>query len=80
MQTQLDLTCRRAHAADLTEAAVLNVVVRISVAGDIEDVEEVSAESDYLFAPDVEVFEEGSVDLSVSGSAFGVDRGGAEGG
>ena len=80
MQAQLDLACRRAHAADLTEGGILHVVVGIPVAGDVEDVEEVSAETDDLFTPDVKVLEEGSINLAVSGSALGVDGCSAEGG
>jgi hypothetical protein len=79
MQAELYLPRRRADAADLTEVAIRDSIVGISVACDVKDVEEVGAESDDLFAPHVDVLKQGSVDLAVARGAFGVDASGAEG-
>ena len=59
MQAKLNLPCRRTDAADHSEAfSVRYAVVGISVACDVEEVEEVRAESqDVLFAPEVEILE-----------------------
>jgi hypothetical protein len=52
MQAELYLSRRRADAADLTKVAVSDSVVGIAIAGDVEDVEEVGAEAQYvLLAP-----------------------------
>ena len=48
MQAQLYLARRRAHAADLTEVGVRHTVVRISVAGNVENVKEIRSETDYV--------------------------------
>ena len=73
MQAELYLSWGRAYPADLTEIAVGYSVVGISVAGDVENIEEVGPEADHvLLAPDVEVLEQGSVNLTVARSAFGV--------
>ena len=46
MQAELYLPRRRADAADLTEVAIRDSIVGISVACDVKDVEEVGAEVD----------------------------------
>jgi hypothetical protein len=55
MQAELDLTRRRAYAADPAKTAlrgdgriIIQVVVRIRVAGNIENVKKISAEADEL--------------------------------
>lgn len=78
MQTELDLSWRRAYSANLTEIAVGYPVVGISVAGDVKDVEEIGAEANYLFAPHVKVLEQRSIDLSVARGTLGVDGRSAE--
>src|SRR5579862_8846433 len=70
VQAQLHLARRGTNAGDLPEVTVLNVVIGISVAGDVEDIEEVSAETKYMLLPDVEVFEQRHVDLSITGRAL----------
>ena len=52
MQAKLNLPYTRTHVADLPEVAVGNSVIRVAVTGDIEEVEEISAETKHmLFAP-----------------------------
>ena len=59
--------------ADIAEVTVRYPVVGISVAGHIENVEEVGPDAEHmLLAPDVEVLEQGSVDLTIARTAFGV--------
>src|SRR5579863_3981034 len=80
MQAELDLSRRRAHTAYQAEILpVGNSIVRISVAGNVEDVEKIGTEADYVtFAPEVEFLEQGRVHLAVARGALGVDRRSAE--
>src|SRR5579864_2301980 len=86
MQAQLNLPRRRTHAGYQPKAAqrrvrveVAYLVVGIPIAGDIEDVEKVSAESEHLpLAPQVEIFKERSIHLAITGRAFRAIVGGAE--
>src|SRR5579863_1163794 len=71
MQAQLDLTRRGTNAGDLPEVAVLDVVVGVSVAGDVEDIEEVSAEAEHmLFLIQVKILEQRHIYLSITGRAL----------
>lgn len=78
MQAQLYLPRRRPDSTDQAKAAVIYVVVRIPVAGNVEDVEKVSAEAEDVPLPDMEVLEQRSVHLPVTGSAFRTVLRGAE--
>jgi hypothetical protein len=72
VQTKLYLPRRRAHAGYLTEVAVRYSIVRISVAGNVEDVKEIGTEAEYmLFAPYMEVLEQGRIDLTITGGTLG---------
>src|SRR6202034_3533411 len=63
VQAELNVSFLGANAADCTEVAVTDPVVRISVTGDIEKIEEVSTEAQHsLLAPQAEVLEEGGID------------------
>jgi len=58
VQAELYLPRRRAHAVDQAEAAVVYVVVGVSIARDVKEVEKISAETeDVILSPDVEVLE-----------------------
>lgn len=58
VQAKLYLPWRRTYAVDQPETAVVYVVVRVPVAGDVEDIEKIGAETDdVVFSPDVEVLE-----------------------
>jgi hypothetical protein len=55
---------------------VLNRVIGVSVARNIENIEEVSPETkNMLLFPQMEVFEQGHVDLAISGSSLGAVSG-----
>ena len=59
------------NAANCAEAGIRYVVIRIPIAGNIENIEEVSTETnDVLLAKYVEVLEERRVDATVAGGAF----------
>jgi len=57
MQAELYLSRRGTYASDLAEAAVGDAIVRVSVTGNIENVEKVCAETHHLLPPNVEVLE-----------------------
>src|SRR5579872_206646 len=68
-----------ANAANCTEVAVGDSVIRISVTGDVEEIEEVSPEAkDMLLTPQVEVLKERRVDAAVTRRPFGAVMGRAE--
>ncbi len=48
VRAQLDLTRRRTNAGNLTESGIARIIVGISVACDVEEIEEVSPEADRL--------------------------------
>ena len=75
VQAELNLARRRTHTADLAKAGVSDSVVRVSVAGDVEDVEKVSAEAYDMLAPNMEIFEQRSIHLAITGRAFGAVAG-----
>src|SRR5258708_36810537 len=80
VQTELYLPGRRAHAGYLTEVAVRYSIVRISVAGNVEDVKEIGAEAKYmLFTPYMEVLEQRRIDLTIAGGALGAAGRGPKG-
>jgi len=59
MQAKLDMPLLGTNAADRAEAGIRYVVIGISIAGNIEKIEEVRTETDdMLLAKYVEVFEE----------------------
>src|ERR1700685_41568 len=71
MQAELNLPRRRTHAADQAEAAVGYVVIRVSVARYIEDIEEVSPEAQHMrFTLQMKVLEQGHVDLPITGGSL----------
>lgn len=57
MQAELNLSCWGTHAGDLPKTAIVEVVIRVAVAGNIENVEEVGSETYHLLAPNVKVLE-----------------------
>src|SRR5215469_15900101 len=71
MQAELYLPRGGAHAADLAEAAIANIIVWVSIAGNIENVEKISSEAEHLFVPEVEVLEQRHINLAIAGSPFG---------
>ena len=73
MQAELNLPLWRTDSIYLAEVAVVDAVVRISIADNVEDVEKVGAESEDVFAPNVEILKEGSIHLAIAGSALRVD-------
>jgi hypothetical protein len=79
VQANLYMPLLRARAGYLTEVAVRYPVVGISVAGDVEEVKEIGTEAKYIFAPYVEVLEQGNIDLAVARGALGVDARSSEG-
>ena len=71
VQAKLYLPGRRAHAVDQAETAVIYVVVGVPIAGDVEDVEKISAETeDMILFPAVKVFEQRHIDLAIAGSTL----------
>src|ERR1700759_3939089 len=79
VQAELDLPGRGADAADKSETAICYAIVRIPVARNIEEVEEVGTESeDVLFTPEMEILEQGRVHLAVSRTALRAVGSGAE--
>jgi hypothetical protein len=72
VQAQLDLARRGTNAGDQTKAAVAYVVIGVSVARYVEDIEEVSPEAEHMiFLPQVKILEQGHVDLSIAWCALG---------
>lgn len=71
MQAELYLPRGGAYAADLAEAAIANIIVWVSIAGNIENVEKISSEAEHLFVPEVEVLEQRHINLAIAGSPFG---------
>ena len=79
VQTELNMSFLGANAANCTEVAVGDSVIRISVTGDVEEIEEVSPEAkDMLLTPQVEVLKERRVDAAVTRRPFGAVMGRAE--
>ena len=78
VQGELDLPCLRADVGDLAEVRIGDTVVRVVVAGDVESIEEVSAELDILVLGDVELLAAGEVHLVEGRGALRTDTGGAE--
>ena len=70
MQRELNLALWRSDVGDLAEAGVSDTVVGVGVAGDVEEVEEIGTEAEGLAFSDVEVLEDGAVDLFLAGGAF----------
>jgi hypothetical protein len=78
MQTELYLPRRRADTTDPTKIVQRWVggeiryrIIGVSITGNIEDIEKVSTEPNYLFMPYVKVFEQRSINLPITRSAFG---------
>ncbi len=69
LQFKLDVALGRPCADDLSEVGVCDPVVGIAVAGDIEEVEEVSAEGERVLLVDGEVFLECPIDIEEPGRA-----------
>ena len=63
MRAQLNLARRRTNAADLTKVGISHIVIRIAIAGNIEEIEEIGAKSDRLRLRNVEVLKGRSIDL-----------------
>jgi hypothetical protein len=79
VQAELNVSFLGANAADCTEVAVTDPVVRISVTGDIEEIKEVSTEAQHAFlTPQVEVLEERGVNAAITWRPLGAVRGSAE--
>ena len=57
MQTELYPALLRTDVSYLAETAVLYIVVGISVASNVEEVKEISAEPKHLFSPHVKLLE-----------------------
>ena len=58
MQAELNLARRRAHGIDKTERRICNIVVGVPITGDVEDIEEISPETEHmLLFPNVKVLE-----------------------
>ena len=73
MQANLDLSCRRTNAGYLSEVGVLNVVVGISITGNVEEVKEVGAKTKHMvLAPNVEFFEQRAIDLAIAWRPLGI--------
>ena len=67
MQAELNLARWRTYRTDQAPGTVINTVVGVSVAGNIEDVEEIRPEAEYVaLFPQVEVLEQGHVDLPIT--------------
>lgn len=77
MQAELNLPRWRTHGTDQTPRTVINPIVGVPIAGNVEDVEEIRPEAeDVLLFPHMEVFEEGHVDLPIArGTLRAVARG-----
>jgi len=69
LQFELDMTLCGPGGGDLTEVGVRNPIVRITVAGYVEGVEEVSAEVELIFLVDGEVFLHSHIDVEEARSA-----------
>src|SRR6185437_4309142 len=71
MQAELYGARGGAGVADQTKRAIVDIVVRISIAGNVECVKEVDTESHHLFVPDAEVLEQRQIDLAVARPTLG---------
>lgn len=79
VQADLNMPFLGANAADCPEVAVTDPAVRISVTGNIEEIEEVSTEAQHAFlAPQVEVLEERRVNAAIARRSLGAVRGSPE--
>ena len=59
MQAELNLSRRRSHGTDQAKRTVVYTTVGVPVADNVEDVEEVGAETKYmLLVPQMEVLEQ----------------------
>src|ERR1700739_1407968 len=83
MEIQLEIAGRRSHCSrslvrDIAEIGIRNTGVGVSVASDVERVEGVRTETDGGSFGNVEVLEDGIVDLPVAGAAFAAVAGRTE--
>ena len=69
LQRDLDVAFGGVSVGDGAEVGICHGIIRRVVAGDIECVEEVSAEVKALLPPHGEGFKHGHVDLLIAGSA-----------
>lgn len=77
MQAELYLPRRRADTSDPTKIVQRWVggeiryrIIGVSITGNIEDIEKVSTEPNYLFMPYVKVLEQRSINLSITRCAL----------
>lgn len=72
MQAELNLSRRRPYGADQPPRTVVYTIVRVPVAGNVEDVEEVRPEAKHmLLVPQMEVLKQGHVDLPIAWATLG---------
>lgn len=72
MQTELNLPRGRAHGTDQAPGTVVNPIVGVPIAGNVEDVEEIRPEAEYmLLLPQVEVLKQRHIDLPIAGCTLG---------
>src|SRR5579864_1808377 len=76
MQAELNLSRRRSHGTDQAPRTVVNTAVGVPVADNVEDVKEVGSESKHmLLVPQMEVLEQGHVDLPIAWRTLGTVMG-----
>lgn len=72
MQAELNLSRWRSHGTDQAKRTVVYTTVGVPVAGNVKDVEEVSAETEHmLLFPQMEVLKQRHVDLPIAWATLG---------